>query len=85
MAKSNYSRLKQFIWTSYDVLSVLVILLTFDKILKNNLYIELRELVIKDKYDMLIRNGKSGTRAFLELSAEYGLAEPTIKFIIYGK
>ena len=35
MAKSNYFRLKQLIWTSYDVLSVLVILLTFDKIIKN--------------------------------------------------
>lgn len=35
MSQSNYFRLKRFIWTTYDVLSVLVILISLDKIVKN--------------------------------------------------
>ena len=35
MAQSNFFRFKQIIWTSYDILSVLVILISLDKIIKN--------------------------------------------------
>jgi len=60
MRKSNYFRLKQWIWTTYDILSVLVILLSFDKMIKTKSIKTLKPWQVA----RLIERGSKLTRTF---------------------
>lgn len=54
-----------------------------DSMLRDGLFFEARNIIIKERYFELLRSGLSGVKAIEKLANDYRLAYKTIKNIIY--
>ena len=56
-----------------------------DGMLRDGLYFEARNVIIRERYFDLIRDGMIGIKAIEKLAGEYRLAEQTVRNIVYEK
>lgn len=56
-----------------------------DSMLRDGLFFEARNVIIRERYFELIREGMTGLKAIEKLAEDYRLAEQTVKNIVYEK